>query len=127
VKEEETFAKFDADARCGCAVQPGAKPDCRQAGFMRHMGVSTTSNVHLLEPALWGEREPKVRRWEPCGGRVPVDEATLRVAESEIPRCPHGCGALARPNVYMFDDDRWVSHRADEQVGKGHPGPPGLL
>ncbi|KXO86821.1 NAD-dependent deacetylase [Acinetobacter venetianus] len=28
----------------------------------------------------------------------------------ELPRCPH-CGHLARPNILMFDDYDWLSHR----------------
>lgn len=79
MKEEEIFAKFDANARCGCAVQPGAKPDCRQAGFMRHMGVFTTSNVHLLEPALWGGGS---RRFGAGNPAVAVSPSTKQLSAS---------------------------------------------
>lgn len=33
---------------------------------------------------------------------------------SPLPRCPH-CGALARPNVLMFNDNRFVYGRTTEQ------------
>lgn len=57
----------------------------------------------------------------PCGDDVwsaelpdlQIDLDTLS-AEGELPRCPH-CGALARPNVLMFNDTRWVDPRASEQ------------
>ena len=120
-------------ARCQCPLCPlWYCAAWRKAGLPLDRLHEAHGSIHHLQctspgACSAGRWEPKVRRWEPSGGRVPVDEASLRVAESELPRCPHGCGALARPNVYMFDDDRWVSHRADEQVGKGHPGPPGLL
>lgn len=35
-----------------------------------------------------------------------VDPHTLRLT-SAVPRCPH-CGDLARPNVLMFFDERWI-------------------
>lgn len=100
----------------------------RKAGLSSDRLHEAHGSIHHLQctspgACSAGRWVPKVRRWEPSGGRIPVDESSLRVAESELPRCPHGCGALARPNVYMFDDDRWVGHRADEQVGKGHPEP----
>ena len=44
---------------------------------------------------------------------VEVDVATCR-AVGPLPRCPH-CGGLARPNILMFGDGRWVSDRTDWQ------------
>ncbi|WP_010115043.1 Sir2 family NAD-dependent protein deacetylase [Acinetobacter sp. P8-3-8] len=32
----------------------------------------------------------------------------------ELPQCPH-CLSLARPNILMFDDYDWLSHRTDQQ------------
>jgi NAD-dependent SIR2 family protein deacetylase len=37
---------------------------------------------------------------------IEVDAATMR-ATGPLPTCPH-CGALARPNILMFGDTRWV-------------------
>jgi NAD-dependent SIR2 family protein deacetylase len=34
-----------------------------------------------------------------------------------LPTCPH-CGALARPNVLMFNDGRWVDGRTEAQYGR---------
>lgn len=57
----------------------------------------------------------------PCSDAVwPAESTDLRIdldtlnATGELPRCPH-CGALARPNVLMFNDARWVEPRACEQ------------
>jgi NAD-dependent SIR2 family protein deacetylase len=57
----------------------------------------------------------------PCGERVwdagaPVFTIDLGVLEAsgELPRCPD-CGALARPNVLMFNDWAWVDVVAREQ------------
>ena len=42
-----------------------------------------------------------------------VDAATLRLT-SPAPRCPH-CGALARPNTLMFNDQKWIGDGTREQ------------
>lgn len=58
---------------------------------------------------------------EPCGSHIwtddapdlQIDLATLQ-ARGPLPRCPE-CGALARPNVLMFDDVAWVADAMAEQ------------
>jgi NAD-dependent SIR2 family protein deacetylase len=45
--------------------------------------------------------------------QVLVDETTMR-AQEPLPACPR-CGALARPNVLMFNDWEWDSSRTVEQ------------
>jgi NAD-dependent SIR2 family protein deacetylase len=42
-----------------------------------------------------------------------VDAASFRAADP-LPKCAT-CGALARPNLLMFDDDDWDSTRYDDQ------------
>lgn len=57
----------------------------------------------------------------PCGRdigpahelEIAVDPETFR-AVPPLPRCPE-CGALARPNVLMFNDWNWVADRTAEQ------------
>jgi NAD-dependent SIR2 family protein deacetylase len=44
---------------------------------------------------------------------VLVDETTMR-AQEPLPACPR-CGALARPNILMFNDWEWDSKRSAEQ------------
>ena len=51
--------------------------------------------------------------WPADGETVVVDEAAF-LASPPLPACPH-CHALARPNVLMFGDRRWLSHRSDAQ------------
>ncbi len=35
-------------------------------------------------------------------------------ATGELPKCPN-CGGIARPNILMFGDWNWISHRSNEQ------------
>lgn len=43
-----------------------------------------------------------------------VNEATCHL-RSPLPRCPH-CGAVARPNILMFNDWNWVEERTRRQA-----------
>lgn len=66
-------------------------------------------NIHRLQcvtpcrEEVWTAELPNLR----------IDLETL-TAEGELPRCP-ACGALARPNVLMFNDAHWVDAIAREQ------------
>jgi len=51
--------------------------------------------------------------WDGHGLEIDVDDETLR-AVSPLPACPT-CGALARPNVLMFNDWNWLPHRMSDQ------------
>jgi NAD-dependent SIR2 family protein deacetylase len=51
--------------------------------------------------------------WSADDVEVIVDERTFR-AEGELPSCP-ACGALARPNILMFNDWGWISDRTQAQ------------
>src|SRR5260370_13121063 len=55
-----------------------------------------------------------------CGGPFPsdglavlIDEATMR-AQEPLPTCPR-CGALARPNILMFNDWEWDNSETAKQ------------
>jgi NAD-dependent SIR2 family protein deacetylase len=50
--------------------------------------------------------------------KVLVDETTMR-AQEPLPVCPR-CGALARPNILMFNDWEWDSKRTAEQEVQMH-------
>ena len=82
-----------------------------------------TSNVDAqfrtagFDEGLLFEVHGSVHRYQctkPCGDRVwdagapsfAIDLETL-TASGELPRCPE-CGALARPNVLMFNDGDWI-------------------
>ncbi len=51
--------------------------------------------------------------WEAHGVEPDIDKVTFR-ARDPLPRCPQ-CGALARPNVLMFNDWDWIPHRTRMQ------------
>ena len=51
--------------------------------------------------------------WDGHELHIDVDDGTMR-AVSPLPTCPE-CGALARPNVLMFNDWNWLPHRMSDQ------------
>lgn len=51
--------------------------------------------------------------WSADDLEIDVDPETIR-ARSPLPHCPN-CEAVARPNILMFGDYEWLSHRTDEQ------------
>lgn len=51
--------------------------------------------------------------WNADQIHVAVDSETFR-AKQPLPGCIH-CGSLARPNILMFGDWGWLSHRTNEQ------------
>ena len=50
----------------------------------------------------------------PAGQFFPAVNEASCMLENEMPTCPH-CGALARPNILMFEDWSWVSKDTDRQ------------
>jgi NAD-dependent SIR2 family protein deacetylase len=66
--------------------------------------------LHVLQ--CWG-RQCGSHLWPADELEPEVDEANCRLL-SPLPRCP-GCGAVARPNVLMFDDYSFVDTRTDQQ------------
>lgn len=54
--------------------------------------------------------------WDACLTDVVVDEEAFK-AQSPLPKCIH-CSSLARPNILMFSDWNWLSHRMDSQSDK---------
>lgn len=82
----------------------------QRAGFAEEAVVECHGSLHHLQCTrpcsddLWAA---------PADLRVQVDTASMR-ARPPLPRCPR-CGALARPNVLMFGDGRWVPDRTARQ------------
>jgi NAD-dependent SIR2 family protein deacetylase len=81
----------------------------QEAGFADDAIVECHGSIHHLQctadcgHAIW-----------PTGDtEVVVDAETIR-AKGSHPSCPK-CGALARPNILMFDDGDWDSTRARDQ------------
>lgn len=94
----------------GCAVYTSnVDGQFQKAGFRSKPLTECHGSLHFMQCT------------QPCGEQVwsaddfvpEVDLATSRLSNS-LPRCPR-CGALARPNVLMFDDLKWVDHREREQ------------
>ncbi|MEE2902149.1 MAG: Sir2 family NAD-dependent protein deacetylase, partial [Myxococcota bacterium] len=51
--------------------------------------------------------------WSAKDLHIEVNEETL-TATTPLPKCPY-CGSVARPNILLFGDMRWVSGRAAVQ------------
>ncbi len=81
----------------------------QKAGFSSARVYECHGSIHRLQctdncnGAIWGTADL----------RPQVDEATCQW-QGELPRCPH-CGALARPNILMFDDWHWNGNRSHTQ------------
>ncbi|MCH2183664.1 MAG: hypothetical protein MK108_16825 [Mariniblastus sp.] len=54
--------------------------------------------------------------WSCDNMQIEIEMKTLR-AVSPLPRCP-SCHAIARPNILMFQDGEWLSHRARQQLDR---------
>lgn len=82
----------------------------QRAGFdLRHI-VECHGSIHHLQcsvpcsEAIWSAQQLQVD--------VDAGQCLWRAA---LPLCPH-CGALARPNILMFNDDGWLGARTDRQA-----------
>jgi NAD-dependent SIR2 family protein deacetylase len=84
----------------------------QRAGFADDRLVECHGSIHHLQCT------------RPCGDAIwpaddvapVVDPATCLMAPP-LPRCPH-CGALARPNILMFNDGRWLDARTEAQYAR---------
>ena len=81
----------------------------RKAGFVGPRIYECHGSIHRLQcPANCNGKI-----W-PTGNLYPqIDEAACQML-GDLPHCPD-CGALARPNILMFDDAHWNSLRSDLQ------------
>ncbi|SUO95326.1 SIR2 family NAD-dependent protein deacylase [Suttonella ornithocola] len=77
----------------------------QKAGFCEEQVMECHGSVHYLQCCLPCQDEIwSAKSFEP---RVNEQDCLLL---NTMPRCPH-CGGLARPNVMMFGDSRWLSQR----------------
>lgn len=79
------------------------------AGFSDERVVEHHGSIHRLQCTV------------PCGDDLwPASPEDLQIdmtsfrAVGELPRCER-CGALARPNILMFNDGRWIPDVTNEQ------------
>lgn len=84
----------------------------QKAGFAPERIVECHGSIHHLQCAA----SCSEAIWAADGKTVTIEESTFRAREP-LPRCRH-CPALARPNILMFDDWSWLSHRTDAQQGR---------
>ena len=75
-----------------------------------HGGIGTCSACRCAGRLFFPPAAPV-----PDGDAVAVDPETCRAAEP-LPRIV-GCGALARPNILMFNDGEWLTDRYAQQLG----------
>lgn len=83
-----------------------------RAGFAEDRIVECHGSIHHLQctrpcsDAIW-----------PADAFLPEVDAQACRLRNEAPRCPH-CGALARPNILMFNDSGWIATRTDAQFSR---------
>lgn len=81
----------------------------QQAGFAPERIYECHGSLHHLQ--CTHSCDEKI--WSAAPFVPDVDEARC-LLRNPLPRCP-SCGAIARPNVLMFDDGAWNSQRSDQQ------------
>ncbi len=80
-----------------------------RAGFSEEQIVECHGSIHHLQCT-----EPcDAFVWTASGVSIDVDQESMRAIDP-LPRCPY-CGLIARPNILMFGDSRWLSSRTDTQ------------
>lgn len=84
----------------------------QKAGFSPETVLECHGSIHYLQCTAPCSRAI----WPANSLAVSIDRENCRW-EPELPLCPE-CGALARPNILMFNDWAWVSDRTDLQSGR---------
>ncbi|KQV52054.1 Sir2 family NAD-dependent protein deacetylase [Massilia sp. Root335] len=84
----------------------------QRAGFGDGEIVECHGSIHHLQctrpcgDAIW-----------PAGAVDPIVDPASCLMAPPLPRCPR-CGALARPNILMFGDGRWLDARTEDQYAR---------
>lgn len=81
----------------------------QKAGFATEQVCEIHGSIHHLQ-CTTGCRE---RIWPTDDFRPEIDAENCRLL-GDLPHCPH-CGALARPNILMFNDWGWLEQRTSLQ------------
>jgi NAD-dependent SIR2 family protein deacetylase len=81
----------------------------QKAGFAPERIVECHGSIHRFQctASCTGEI------WDAEGQTVNIEESSFRAREP-LPKC-RNCPAPARPNILMFGDWSWLSHRTDAQ------------
>jgi NAD-dependent SIR2 family protein deacetylase len=80
----------------------------QKAGFSEARIMECHGSIHHLQCT----RNCQGKIWS--ADRVNIEISEDFKAQEPLPKCPD-CGALARPNILMFGDWEWESHRTDAQ------------
>jgi NAD-dependent SIR2 family protein deacetylase len=83
-----------------------------RAGFDAGRIVECHGSIHHLQCSL----PCSEATWPADAVEPEVDLAACRL-RSPLPRCPR-CGALARPNILMFNDSAWIDTPAQAQFAR---------
>jgi NAD-dependent SIR2 family protein deacetylase len=88
----------------------------QRAGFEEEQIVECHGTIHHLQCA-----RPCIEAIWPADAAAPLIDPLIDAADClmrpPLPACPH-CGGLARPNVLMFNDARWLDGRTEAQYGR---------
>jgi NAD-dependent SIR2 family protein deacetylase len=84
----------------------------QRAGFDDDRLVECHGSIHHLQCT----RPCSDTIW-PADAITPVIDPATCLMTPPLPRCPR-CGALARPNILMFGDGRWLDARTEEQYAR---------
>jgi NAD-dependent SIR2 family protein deacetylase len=84
----------------------------QRAGFDAQRIVECHGSIHHLQCSL-----PCSDATWPADGFAPDVDAPACRLRSPPPRCPR-CGALARPNILMFNDGDWIANRSEAQFAR---------
>ena len=77
----------------------------QKAGYAADRLWEIHGSIHYLQCL----RPCSAAIWPAAAFDPSIDETRCRLT-SDLPRCPH-CGAVARPNILMFDDDGYLDAR----------------
>ena len=84
----------------------------QRAGFPEDRVAECHGTIHHLQCT----RPCRAVTW-PAGGITPEVDLARCALLSPLPTCPH-CGALARPNILMFNDSAWVDLPSEAQLAR---------
>jgi NAD-dependent SIR2 family protein deacetylase len=82
----------------------------QKAGFDQDRVAECHGTIHWLQCV----DECSQRTWPADDVVLVVDERNFRLI-SPVPKCP-SWGAVARPNILMFNDSHWVEDRTNQQI-----------
>ncbi len=93
----------------GFVVTSNVDGHFQQAGFEPQSVCEIHGSIHWLQCF-----EPCCDEVWPAEDVLPATDSNTCELISPLPLCPR-CGALARPNILMFNDFGWIDHRSEQQ------------